>query len=472
MADMQQVFLKIVEFSKKEFPEEIRMAREEYKKKIQPPASAGADDADIEYDFISWFTLLRNIKGSGLRPIDVYYYKYLDEMPDDEFEAVERLVNCRYGIYEVIERRGKKYDIKDLYTGEIFRVKEKDLDKPMKEGTIIESILVEKSSRNYMLHGGILEYAPEVKEEITKEINKKEKFTNLQMKKFIEHFHCYDPEFGSMKEAFEANMKFMEWFNQQSAKELGTEPPKTIFQVPEVEEEFERVGLVCTEAGICTVPNYGYIKDIISGHYKKVLEWEDILYTVIEDEEFVPSGILKKLMLDNKDSCVKAFSKAYDDIRNFDDVLELVRDYREDFDRKELPRVVSAENAGKPSEEPSKEKFSLKMECGKCGKEFECCEERLVEGAHFCEGCFKHINEEIGKVEGFFDKNMEDAKGNPEKFLEKMTIFAKDTFCNGSWEEFKKAMKGRGFPDKAANENLIRIAESLEKEERGNVGKG
>lgn len=443
MVQFQDVFLKMADFAKKEFPKEFEKAQKEYEEETSGAKAVSSGAFDI--GFLSWFVLEREISGSELTPAEAYYYKFFESIPEDEFETMERLKDARQGIYEVAERRGKKYTIRDIFSEESFSVKTKDLDLKLDVDDLITATLVKISNRNYIFHGCIGVYPNDSKEKILADLKKSMEFTNLQMKKFIEYFHCCDPEFESMKEAFEANTKFIEWFNQQRAKELGTEPPKTIFQMPCIEEEFKRVGLVCTEAGICTVPNYGYIKDIISRHYEKVPEWEDLLYTIIEDEEFVPSSVLKKLMLDNKDSCVKVFSKAYDKIHSFDDVLELTRDYREDFDRKELPRVVSAEDAEKPSEESSKEKFSLKVKCRKCGKEFECDEENLVEGIHLCESCVKENESQLREFEKLAKSIPKNVKDMPEEERMSMLIGIMNTaFFRGNWDEFIKSAKEMG----------------------------
>lgn len=440
MADIHQIFLKIVEFSKKELPEEIKTAREEYEKEIQPKVSA--DKEDIEYDFLSWFALSREMTGSKITPAEAYYYKYLYEMPDDEFEAVERLTDCKDSVYEVVERQGKKYGMKDLYTEETLRVKIKDLDVPLKPGEIVGGILVEVSDRNHAFHGGMNIYSPEVKEKVAEEKRKKQEFASIQHKKFLEYFHCSDPEFKSMKEAYEANIRFMEWYNKQRALELGIEPLKLGIPEFETEEEFERVGLVCTEAGICTVPNYGNIKDLFTGNYKKVPDFENLLYAVAEEEAYVPSEILKTLMMENKESCVEVFKKVYG-IETFDKAIHMVRQNREDFDQKELPKVIDVKslNAGKKKVENAK-KFFLSMSCRKCGKEFRCDEQNLIDNVHLCETCLEKNEDDLKEFEKLVKNLPKDFKNRPEdvRIMEALNIMNKIFFDN-NWDAFIESAK-------------------------------
>ncbi|MBM3199403.1 hypothetical protein FJZ53_00585 [Candidatus Woesearchaeota archaeon] len=472
MVQFQTVFLKMAEFAEKEFPEECEKAQKEYKEKTSgiKVISSGA----FGIGFFSWFVLEREISGSELTPAEIYYYKFFDDIPEDELETVERLKDARPGIYEVTERRGKKYMVKDVFTEELFHVKTKDLDLKLDVDDLIKATLVKISDKNYIFHGGINVCSDGSKEKMLERIKKSAEFAKIQMEKFFEYFKCYDPEFRSMKEAFEANIRFMEWYNKQRSAELGIKPQKLDTPEFEIEEEFERVGLICTETGICTVPNYGYIKDLFTGNYKKLQDFEDLLYDVIEEEAYIPSSILKDLMIKNKENCVKVFKEAYEGIKGFDDALELAREHREDFDKKEPVRVVAAqpeELKGLGNRKKPEAEFSIKTVCKRCGKEFECDEDMLISGDHFCKDCLALVNKEVEKFSNFVDQNVEELQKSPEKFLEKMAVFAKDTFCNGSWEKFKEAMKDSDSPYKEANDDLIRMAEKLENEEKKTGGK-
>ena len=186
-------------------------------------------------------------------------------------------------------------------------------------------------------------------------IKSKEKALEMQKEMceaFIEYFGCNDPVFEDGKNAEKAINAFFGWRNTQwkvpgkdkTPNELWLEEHQQVFKMPKVRlkemYDQEDVGIICDEeAGIGIFPDYGFVKELFKGDYRKINNFKDVVCGLVEHEDFMDSYILKKLILNNPKRSVEVFSAAYKNIKKIEDVLGLFKS-RADWNKKPELKLI------------------------------------------------------------------------------------------------------------------------------------
>ena len=187
-------------------------------------------------------------------------------------------------------------------------------------------------------------------------IHSKEKALEMQKeicRTFAGYFGCKYPVFKNGKEAEKAINSFFEWRNTKwkvpgkgkAPEQLWLEDKKTLLNHPKINlkhlHKSKMIGAICDEiCGLGFFPDYGFVKELFKADYKKIKNFEGIVYDLVEDEKFMNSYLLKKLILSNTKLSIEIFSALYKDIKTIEDIMQMFRLSRDDWDDEPTPSVI------------------------------------------------------------------------------------------------------------------------------------
>ena len=126
-------------------------------------------------------------------------------------------------------------------------------------------------------------------------------------------------------------------------------------------KDMKKFGLITDSIhGIVIVPFYGYLKEFFEGDYKKVPDYWGFFYEFIaETDRFIPSFVLRNIILKNKEKALKIFKKGYKNVKTFDNVFNLLSDYRKDWEEEPTlwHHLIDSEKSGHKKEKIDKEQL-------------------------------------------------------------------------------------------------------------------
>ena len=222
-----------------------------------------------------------------------------------------------------------------------------------------------------------------------KKIKELEKYTIQDKKKLLEvqketvdsfkqFFGDYEVIFETVEELEKKFNLFFKWRNEewivpeknktseQLWKEQGNDPIKLKpFKLKDkFSKDMKKFGLIVDSIhGIVIVPFYGHLKEFFAGDYKKVPDYWDFFYKVIaETDKFIPSFVLRNIILKNKEKALKIFKEGYKNVKTFDEIFDLLSEFREDWDDGPQQRnyLIDSEKAGYKKEQLKEVKTSMK----------------------------------------------------------------------------------------------------------------
>lgn len=345
----------IFEMIEKRFPDLIEEASDKFSEEsyISEP-DVTAEKAVINAEFLYWLATNFELK-NGMSPSEYYLEKKYKTLPYEERLAVESLIDSKRDFFEVEKADGKNYVICSIFNRRKYDVMTYDMH-PLPVGTEIAARLLPIGTNRYSFIGMVRVFGEgvHVKDAAEKDIAKKLKIADRHKELFIEYFKSTDTEFQNMKSLERALKEYVSFIRLKLGghSEEGADKVDDVVRIDYKDCDSrspagknKRVGLVFSR-WINIIPFYGYIKDIFGGRQSDVPEYEDLLSAIVKDGQFINGPILKKLAEENKETCVSAFKGLFSWIETFDDVLSVLRIYRDDLDEQEVPQISLVKDYG------------------------------------------------------------------------------------------------------------------------------
>lgn len=169
-----------------------------------------------------------------------------------------------------------------------------------------------------------------------------------------EYFHRTDPVFADARDAEVALNNFMKWYCLERKLSMEGKTPADLYfeaygrlpKVPEIKFPPEllsagEVGVIFDEvAGIFILPRYGQVKQLFEGDYGKIPNYRDLVSNLVYQEGFIPPFILKRLIRKNRKRAVKVFAATFENVKSLNDVFNLLKKNRPDWNEKPKPSVI------------------------------------------------------------------------------------------------------------------------------------
>lgn len=318
----------ILEFMEEGFPKHKKRAEKEFREIAERLLNAKTlDDGKLTSAFVSWYITQFTI--DELTPAEIFFNEECKKTGMLQ-RVVRKMCKPRMGFFEVVSRKGRIYTLYDVLHEERIEMVTGDLEE-LPEKTFFCATLIPFNYFQWISYGPLSVFGlgdNRGSKAIEEEISKKRAVIEKNKKEFERFFGKMDPEFSSMNEAQQSMVNFLKHQNPDIRADIKT-----------LDEEFERVGLVMTEAGITIVPYYGYVKDIVKGGYESVPDWKVLLENIIKEDCFIPDCVLRGLVYSNKEASLEAFKKAYPFIKSFKDVETFLWEWRPFIFAKETPKV-------------------------------------------------------------------------------------------------------------------------------------
>ena len=351
MLTRDNVFGKVIDFACSD-TEEFRKARKEFCFQRQQK------EKDIDpYEFLDWYAFRRKHSDKEVTFVELF----ADKLSADDKQAVLSLRNNIHGFFEVMHIKDKVVYIKDLETEHEYEVIDSSTSKKVSPGDVVCTTVFPFKGCFYF-SGKLDVYDRKIHAEFiahTKDyLSGKLKPEALSMQKdmaraFMQFFKCNDPVFENGKKAEKALNDFYTWYNRnylipdkgKTPEQLWLEEHKSLPKVPRIKltpmySECS-IGIVFDELAGCGIfPKYGYVKTLLEGDYLKITNYEDIVHDLVEDEGFIDSYILNKMINRNKQRAVIVFRKKYPTINDIEDIHSLMRSKRKDWDDSPMPTII------------------------------------------------------------------------------------------------------------------------------------
>lgn len=159
------------DFINKLFPEDFESAVEEFSK-VEHPEWVSSE-LHIDREFQTWYMLKHKVSGIAA-PIEMastYPFEYFTE---EEKNIIDNFFQWRESFFEIknIQNNKRDYLVLDLTNGQEYTIETIKLDKPLKVGDVLCSIIIRKLNGNFFFYGNIGIYKSESAKEIKKEIKK------------------------------------------------------------------------------------------------------------------------------------------------------------------------------------------------------------------------------------------------------------------------------------------------------------
>jgi len=329
--DFTKTIDNVMSFINKKFPGLIEKAVREFKGRYNIKEWTNPYVGEFHAQF-----LLDDGLPNGYTPIEFYF----DEEEDKEIvdhRVVTRLMKYRVGTFEIIERRGRWYKLKDIIGEDTLDIKTTDMGK-MDPGTVIKSRIIPLNKDYWIFYGGVSIYGPDqgnaLRDELLSKAKRLREYNEQLRKDFIKFFNSQDVEFEGIDGANKTIREFNTWMTNKKPDEL-----EEFKGLNERFRKYDRIGLVYTNSGLYVVPYYGDIKDILSGNYSDIEDWETLLREVVKRDAYIPDTVLKWLLYQKRDTAVRAFNKVYPGVKTFDGLMGFVEYWRPNIHAKELPSI-------------------------------------------------------------------------------------------------------------------------------------
>lgn len=351
-SDFAKVFNKIMEFIDERFPKEFEKALKQFSRKQGKRYGLYYEDNTVisesrvaDNEFMAWFLFERKLSQISATPVDYYLQEFAaKELSIVEKRIMHKIQHKRRSFFEIIDRRGKDYRVKDLLGEDEILVKTVDM-KPIEKGRVISARTIPMSGF-WRFFGAVEVFSEEqgrkIKRDIASRIERAVKPQEDVHEKFLEYFKQHDPEFEDVEKLEDALTKFEEWLRETYGEEI-----KFSRGFREEFKDFDRIGMVSTDRGICFIPYYGRIKDIFTGNHDRVPGWESLFNVVLKRGFYIPDQVLRMLIYSNKETTLKVFREFSLSIKNFDDVTEIVENWRPNIHAKVVPIIRVSENVKK-----------------------------------------------------------------------------------------------------------------------------
>ncbi|MBS7609788.1 hypothetical protein KEJ19_04360 [Candidatus Bathyarchaeota archaeon] len=269
------------------------------------------------------------------------------------------------GFFEVKEKRAEGVLLVNLEDGKEYFVRERKALEKLEIGHVVSATIFPKD--DYYVFPGIIRILdPKDKEQRAFIKSIKDYYSGKYIEKAIEiqrdfceaskeYFGSTDPVFKNGKEAEEAFEKFIKWFSRErkvpgkGKTPLQLSEEKGRKKVPEIPRvRFPReildakdVGIVFDEVGgIRILPEYGKVKELFQGDFRKVPNYKDLLEALVYEEGFIPSFVLRSLIEKNPERAVEVFATRFRNIKSIQNVLSLLKRNRSDWDEKPKPTII------------------------------------------------------------------------------------------------------------------------------------
>ncbi|MEM3692617.1 MAG: DUF6398 domain-containing protein [Candidatus Bathyarchaeia archaeon] len=289
------------------------------------------------------------------------------ESPMAKIEDILRMAQPKgiEGFFEVKEKRAEGVLLVNLEDGKEYFVKERKALGKLEVGHVVSATIFPKEGY-YVFPRIIRILDPKDKEQKAFIESIKDYYSGKYIEKAIEiqrdlceaskeYFGSTDPVFKDGKEAEKAFNNFIRWFSEErKVPEKGKTPIalhkekglKKLPKIPKIKLPRELldaadVGVVFDEVGgIRIFPEYGKVKELFEGDFRKVPGYKDLLGVLVYEEDFIPSFVLRRLIERNPERAVEVFATTFRNIKSVEDVLSLLKRRRIDSNEKPKPTII------------------------------------------------------------------------------------------------------------------------------------
>jgi hypothetical protein len=284
-------------------------------------------------------------------------------------EIEERLLKSQIkgieGFFEVKEKVAEGVLLINLQDGKEYFVKERTALEKLKVGHVVSATIFPRGD-HYVFPGIIRVLDPSNREHAALIRSIKDYYSGRYIEKAIEaqrdfceaakeFFGSSDPIFRNARIAEKALNDFLRWFSQERKVPGKGKSPSQLYmekgrrkapEIPKVKlpREFldaKDVGVVFDEVGgICILPEYGKVKVLFQGDFRRVPGYKDLVRALVYEKGFIPSFILRRLIEKNPERAVEIFAMVFRNIRCLKDVLSLLEKHRTDWNEKPKPTII------------------------------------------------------------------------------------------------------------------------------------
>lgn len=237
--------------------------------------------------------------------------------------------------FEVVKIRKDSLTLKDLLLEDSFEVDYPSEDFAIKEGDILEGKMFTWKDGHFFF-GPLLLYDEEEAIETMKTFTEvmRDSFENVT-NSFLEYFGTNVVIFKDRTELEEKVNEFLYWFFRNRTLPGVLEEGGTFTRVTFEElDEKKEIGLIIDRTmGQIAIPHYGYCEKLLTGHWKEVPDYQEMVKTVLYTDE-IPSYFVQQMIEKNPESAVQLYSQFYPHVKTKKDLLELFAKCRRDWGRK------------------------------------------------------------------------------------------------------------------------------------------
>ncbi|MEM3602727.1 MAG: hypothetical protein QXN87_08670 [Candidatus Bathyarchaeia archaeon] len=291
--------------------------------------------------------------------------RIIEESPIKKFENYVRqaIVGVK-GFFEVKEKGMDGVFLVDLSDGREYFAMERAALPKLRAGQVLCATIFPRGEA-YVFSGVVKILDPEDKRQRAFIESVKDYYSGRYVEKAVEiqrelckacmeYFGRTDPVFADARIAEEALNKFMKWFSCErklskegkTPLELQMEENRPLPEIPKMKFppellEAGEVGVVFDEeAGILILPHYGQVKELFEGNYEKVPNRKSLVRSLVFEEEFIPSFLLKRLIKKNRKQAVKVFASTFKHVKSLRDIFNLLKKQRTDWNEKPKPTII------------------------------------------------------------------------------------------------------------------------------------
>ena len=158
-------------YSKGDFYDEVKRAREEFFNQVGQVAEGSEKFESQMNAFLDWYLYDRPLEKSEICPVKMFVFDHLKNVPSDQHEIYHDLTKSNHSIFEMLKVKGSDVYLKDLFSGEKYIVEDSDINLGFTKGDVFEGRLIRFKDR--LVFGNSFVFHPkEVKSFINKEIKK------------------------------------------------------------------------------------------------------------------------------------------------------------------------------------------------------------------------------------------------------------------------------------------------------------
>jgi len=169
---LQEYLDKVLEvYSKGDFYEEVKRAREEFFSEVGQVAE-GSEKFEAQMNaFLDWYLYDRPLERSEICPVKMFVFDHLKEVPEGDHSIYQDITKSNHSIFELLKVKGDDVYVKDLINSEKYIVEDSDVKLGFSKGDIFEGRLIRFKDR-LVFGSSFVFHPPEAKTFIVKEIKK------------------------------------------------------------------------------------------------------------------------------------------------------------------------------------------------------------------------------------------------------------------------------------------------------------